>query len=812
MTGNITHNIEYLRAPSKYFWQWADKGEVIEWMDGNTICYRDDLVELFRAFLCYKPPSISEILLLLSACNNNFNFGRSAGILAGIIQSAESYSREPVADAERDELQRLLDKAFEFLQIVSSLPADLKKGQARITLMQEVFAEGNFSISTAPLKSIADELDSGKIDQFVFKRIFAATTATIKSDLEHLCKARQKFNNANQLALRLKTGLAEIPEPITEEVVEVPETDLFAALLQDAETAGMARLAMQLVPVINIPMHVQGSSQMPVGGISDITNRGNYDKLLLSELAQDEDVLMARLVNNEALFLRREQPPENPKLRRTVLIDTTLKMWGIPRIFAVAAALAVAKNSKHHELLEAFTMAGKDYYNADISSKEGVIETLAMLDHSLHSGASLAKYMEAVKGEENNECFFITSASIIENTGFYPYFFAVKQGLSYVLTVSREGELKFYAYKNGSSKLLNTAKLDVDALLFSKNEEKSLNPLKPVKPVDSTMPLFYSHVPHPLNCPLTRVSKDNEKRFAYLGEALGIVGVSEVQRLLWFGKNKNYSGATELLDFIENGSYFFGFEQPGVLHVFVHAVGDLNILYTIDINTGYTHRMDNLPSKPVRDVLFLNNTFLISYWFEVLEVNYNNSSEARSMSVSAKEFYLRDKKPSNISYNKNTPNVPNYWQSESILFNVSQIHLDVDDNIVLGKHVLVFHHADHASLLNNTEPKKKAYKPAQHAGVENFPSNNPFLRYSKWVWKDGSEALLDSRGLLHLRSSDNAIPEITIVMVLAKSIACWASNGVVTGNNLFLQSDHAERMRPREFYNMFFKPFIRQLS
>ncbi len=101
-------------------------------------------------------------------------------------------------------------------------------------------------------------------------------------------------------------------------------------LEEDASTTGLAQLTKRLIAAINIPMHAHGSSDQLFGGVSDITNRKLLDRLLLSERWRMMTLsLMARLANNEALYLRREKLPSNPEKQRILLVDTTLaKMWG----------------------------------------------------------------------------------------------------------------------------------------------------------------------------------------------------------------------------------------------------------------------------------------------------------------------------------------------------------------------------------------------------------------------------------------------------------------------------------------------------
>ena len=77
------------------------------------------------------------------------------------------------------------------------------------------------------------------------------------------------------------------------------------------------------------------------GGVADITNRGPLDRLLLSELAHDDLTLAARVALNEALYLRREPPMREPPGALGLLLDSGVRLWGIPRVLATAVALAL---------------------------------------------------------------------------------------------------------------------------------------------------------------------------------------------------------------------------------------------------------------------------------------------------------------------------------------------------------------------------------------------------------------------------------------------------------------------------------------
>jgi hypothetical protein len=111
----------------------------------------------------------------------------------------------------------------------------------------------------------------------------------------------------------------------------------------DEEFRAVAALAQHLLAVIQIPRPLHQNEDQPVGGVSDISNRGNPSRLLLSELANDDETLAIRLAYDEALYLRRESPPAMPLPERHILLDNGILLWGQARIYATSVALALLK-------------------------------------------------------------------------------------------------------------------------------------------------------------------------------------------------------------------------------------------------------------------------------------------------------------------------------------------------------------------------------------------------------------------------------------------------------------------------------------
>jgi hypothetical protein len=79
------------------------------------------------------------------------------------------------------------------------------------------------------------------------------------------------------------------------------------------------------------------------------------------------------------------------------------------------------------------------------------------------------------------------------------------------------------------------------------------------------------------------------------------------------------------------------------------------------------------------------------------------------------------------------------------------------------------------------------------------------------TWKDGSRAWIDSRGLLHLRSSDREIPEATFVLH-ERDVAVWTSDGRICGSKYFVDTGSHLLITPHEVVEEILKPFAARLE
>jgi hypothetical protein len=783
----VSHTENYFQAPKNYFWQWAEGTNVIEWVDGLTICYRDALIGIMRDLSVKGLPPLGSLLLVLAACDKKRIVDEDA-LLNGIIYRFVDLS-----------LKDRYEAAKKFLHIIRSLPEELRTGKNKIHLLQEVFGDSEFYISNIDAKEALDELDSGRSDEIISRNGNEVTTEQIMTDLKFIFDALQRFPSVEKLELKLRTGLVNIPKAAEILLPESSPVDLFDELSQDPKTAGIARLAKRLVAALNIPMHSTLDGDQSYGGITDITNRGSYDKLLLSELAYDNDLLVARLVNNEALYFRREQPPDNPKRQRTILVDTTIKMWGVPRAFAISSALAFAHSTKHNEIVEAYALGGNLYKEIRLDSKQGIVDSLEILDHALHCGKALHTVTNELPSTGYNEFIFITDEKTMNSPAFHSFFSETKEMLGFLLTVNREGEIHFYECKRGKIKLLNTARFDLEELLFA--PVKFLSNTK--KPTDTGIPAFILQMRSPLLFPKMRI-KLTEGRLFY-DDMIGLVVVNATQRVLHIPKTN--SAAFELLNYIEKGSYAFGFTAPNDLYLMIRNFPGKRLkFYHIDLLTNITGSIDLSDEiQFVTDIGFRDDKFYLRAWqaefvfdCKVREV----TGQHPSGTFADNQFGFQ--KPNLAKFSEIRKFVEPF---DSIMYRVKKIYISTEGKLVLGNYKLELVWSNrHLRILENITLQTAAYVCKEDDTVYSLVQNKE-VKFKLWKWTDGSEVTIDSRGFLHLKSSDPSIPEITMVLVTGKNTACWAADGTVCGDLYFIHQD-AFVMKAADFYEKYIQRFI----
>ncbi|HEV3342119.1 MAG TPA: hypothetical protein VG125_17260, partial [Pirellulales bacterium] len=663
-------------------------------------------------------------------------------------------------------------------------------------------------------------------------------------------------------------------------------------LRDDPELSGLGRLAHDLMAAVQVPRGVCEPEDLQLGGVSDIANRGPLDRLLISELAHDDLTLAVRVAAGEALYLRREAPPRTPVRQRHLLVDCGIRLWGVPRVFAAAAGLALAATADHPTQVAAWRATADGIEPIEFSSREGLIHLLEQLEASSHPAVALGRFFETVdRASTDADAILITHEDVLADGAFIRMTADHAERPFYVVTVDRGGHFRLVARSNRGSKTIREAQFDLKSLLAPANR-----PAAPLIRQDagSDLPVILSVKPFPLLLP----HQVNLERMAY-HPRYGAVTVTHDGRLMhWRHPGQ---GATEIAASVPSGQVrHISIDDEGVLRLIagnspsappgllwvnldslecgqvtldpkvdrsssvvfyqsalffisnsaIRVVNDQGELspqcvptprykggrffslgrqswYALSFD-GQTPQLTRLPlhksvnpssvvamfdmrghdgpwaiTNEGRVVRATSGVMLWHGWLgaKVELVKVSDCGRHLIVGVVAgqqTEHQHLSLDPSRSSVCKScgknaalallaAPELYRLLRSGSLRNRFQQIGVDGDRRLTLVAR------KDHAIRIGaggrNAAP---VVETASGTGLSNVQSFQPApvlpnVRYAMRVarWPDGSRAWLDSRGLLHLRSSDRGLAELTVVLVQSGEVAAWASDGRIWGATFY---------------------------
>lgn len=184
---------------------------------------------------------------------------------------------------------------------------------------------------------------------------------------------------------------------------------------------------------------------------------------MISEFANDEDVFISRIANNEALYIEREIPPQQDKITRIFLIDVSLKNWGTPKILAYAVSIAILKHPKN-EIDCKFYIVGNTYHEIELSDIEQVVKNMNHLSGIIDASAGLEHFFADHQKIKNSEIFLLTSVNAMQMTAVQKTIANNRELLSFLVLSDLEGHIHLYRYKNQNKKHIQTLALPLENL------------------------------------------------------------------------------------------------------------------------------------------------------------------------------------------------------------------------------------------------------------------------------------------------------------------------------------------------------------
>jgi len=515
---------------------------------------------------------------------------------------------------------------------------------------------------------------------------------------------------------------------------------------------------------------------------------------------------MVRLANNEALYLRREELPENEPGQRFILVDKSIKLWGTPHLLAMAAALACTIDNKQHAEVLPFALLGDSYEPMDFSSKAEIIASMQGLSPALNSAKALSSFTDAhvLKGQQ--EYFLITGDELFHTAAFQQSFALLRRTDGFVITVNRDCQIQLYRYTAGHRKLLSTAKISMEMpeVKVKRTATKRIH-------TDVDLPEFLKNHPLPIFLPYQLASLNRTD--SYFSSTAGGLAVTK-HRLLLFWPQQG-QGAREITSsFPDAPYYFFGhdrelsfilFQAKGAEHISLcHFNRSTEELIFSEIalhpSIGYLER------NALRNATFKMGAFNYgSFYFTLpvwgtIAINVESGEMTRHPEVTAE--MLKEMRE------LHERNDQRYWRSFNTINSIKHLEINYNGSIVVNKHQLSFTRSV-VELVRavNVNPHHSVHDTALDVRI---PRTRQALY--KYRWPEGSEAWFDPcRHMLHLRSSDKLLAEVAIVLIVNQATACRASDGATCGQSYFIP-DEEKNLDPAAFHEKYIKPFIQVIQ
>ena len=452
----MSNATNYLQPYQDHYWGYADEGRVIETPYGLTLAYTEQLLQEFIPHLAPQglPRFGSLILAVVSTTTNGLN------------------ALDSIWASLPEQVQRLDEVAegYRFAKLLTEVPHKVRQGNLRIVLLQAIFQDSHNGVGLRKSGLIAEQVKSKTIvDQLGELEARALTDyqsrAMVIADFKTLALAGRELKDVPAILQRI-AGLPPVTEVLQElqpeQASKPAESSFVERLINHRDTFHVGALVPNLISGLQLSFHASLPSEQPLGGTADITNKGSFDKLLTSEFAFDDHVLLSRLANNEALYKHREVPPTDNDHPRVLLIDNTLKNWGTIRTLSLAAAIAIAEHPKNKQPCR-FFLVGKSYREVNLATVPEVIEALRRPDPTLDPGVGITELLEW-EDLRQAELFFLGAESSATTSGMQQLQADSRVSIEHWIHSDVQGVVRLYKHPKRGKRLVQELRLPLEVL------------------------------------------------------------------------------------------------------------------------------------------------------------------------------------------------------------------------------------------------------------------------------------------------------------------------------------------------------------
>jgi len=431
----------YYEALDNNVWQFEEDGAVITLSNGDTIVYREHVIRILDRLAIQGLPCFTALLLVLGAARrkeiSTLLVNRYTQADYGHLEGKNTY----------------LEGTLSMLKIINQLPEEYRRGENELLLLQTLFKKSHNQRTVKASREIVRHFREEFQWVELGKPKVNGANSNLRFALRTLHDISLRFKSVEDVLAEMKNIIPIPPEELALEAVDNEEfsvEELLEDLNKDPLTFRVGSLIKYIWGGMRIPFKNNHPGNQPLGGFADITNKGNFDKLLPSEFANQEVVFLSRLANNEALYFQRELPPVDNQLQRIILIDVSLKNWGTIKTLSHAIMLAIAYHPKGNEEASVF-LVGEKYHPIVINSLSGILAGLKKMSTALHPVSGLESYFSD-HPVDRQEILFISSPETMQYSEMKSLQTEYSQAINLWIHPTAAGEVAIFK-RSGTQKI-----------------------------------------------------------------------------------------------------------------------------------------------------------------------------------------------------------------------------------------------------------------------------------------------------------------------------------------------------------------------
>lgn len=485
---------KYLAPSEPSYWRWDDDAEAVVFNDGLLLAFRAQLTETLEAIQGDGLPPLGAVLLAICASTKSIDDdARGSNAIRDLCKHHEQNGQFVPS--------KLVDGVNLKLLNFNTTVKALNDRAMTQTALEMVFEGCPVEVSDSMASAVIDVLKAGPPPDLVKGATGPDAFDRLLLDLRTLDKGLEGIT-PDTVRRRHLTGIEQLPEPAEAVELDLPShqaaLQLIDQLEADEQHAAFGRAARRLHAAIRLPRRLGSPDDMPLGGLSDVTNRGRLDRLLVSELAQDDLTLAIRVASNEALYLRREESHTRLPTRRHLLIDLGLTQWGVPRVISVAAALALHAMGDDQTDLQCWCATHHGVEPVTVHDRDGIEQVLARLEVNLAPTAAIRALDDRLRDDPPSELIMMLADDAASDLELQQALRAWRGTSVHTVAVERSGRVVFSAISPQGRRELGHTQIDPDQLA-GESTPKRRSLTDPSRSVD--LPAAIRHQRLPLRVP-----------------------------------------------------------------------------------------------------------------------------------------------------------------------------------------------------------------------------------------------------------------------------------------------------------------------